>query len=99
MQACIAFTRPGRILVAMMRLQTDFNALPSDERAWLLLFEMRPLDDLTTIGLAEGDRVRLFQDEGDFDVEGVVGFGPVGPPALPEPRWFVAVDWSTLRDV
>lgn len=83
----------------MIRLQTDFNAISIDEKAWILLVENRRFEDLTPLGLAVGDRVLLFQDANDdFDVEGVVGFGPVGPPALPEPRWFVAVDWSTLRN-
>lgn len=83
----------------MFRVFTDFNELSVTERAWLLLHEGQPLAVvLADLGLQAGDRILLFQDERDFDVEGVLAFGPANAPASDiHPVWYAQIDWTTLR--
>ncbi len=80
----------------MQRVRADFNTMNAyvgkndhlaDERrrVWL---NPRPY-------LRPGLRVTLYQDEDDFEVEGVVQhdeeFGDQG--------WYALIDWSTRRDL
>ncbi|WP_269516044.1 hypothetical protein [Brevundimonas subvibrioides] len=77
----------------MIRLFNDYNALSVTHRAWLLMFRGRELDDalVTELRLKRGDRVLLFQDEGEDDEwEGVLDFGPANAPASDiEAVWYV----------
>lgn len=77
----------------MIRLFTDYNEMSVTDRAWLLKLGDRYLDDalVAELGLKRGDRVLLFQDEGEDDeCEGVLDFGPANAPASDiEPVWYV----------
>ncbi|HEV7229106.1 hypothetical protein [Brevundimonas sp.] len=80
----------------MIRVWTDFNALSTLDRAWLLKSGNAPFDP-AFLGLSHGDRILLWQDEDDFEVEGVLAFGRPGPPAVDRDAWYAQVDWPTLR--
>ena len=80
----------------MLKVYCDFNDKTDDERYWILLYEHRPLKDVVNeLGLVDGDRVILYQDVGDFEIEAVLMFGQthdyfLGTEICARP------DWSTL---
>ena len=85
---------------AMLRLLADFNELTVSDRAWLLFLADRQLDEafVVELGLKRGDRVQLFPYEDDFEVEGVLDFGPANAPASDTiPVWYAQIDWDTFR--
>jgi hypothetical protein len=80
----------------MLKVYCDFNDRTADDRYWILWFEGQPLaGQLTTLGLQEGDRVTLHQDD-DFEVEATLLFDQTtemgASPVCARP------DWSTRRD-
>jgi len=81
----------------MLRVYCDFNDGTEDHRFWILWFEGKPLEEqVERLGLKAGDRVILFQDEDDFEVEGTLLFQQTHPRFLGE-KLCALVDWPTLR--
>ncbi len=75
----------------MLRVYTDFNEETAGGLCWLLLHRG---SDLTTDLVKPGDRVVLFQDEDDFEVEAVIDILFVD---MLEREALVAIpDWDTL---
>ena len=78
----------------MLRLFTDFNTRTVDGACWNLIYHGLVADnDL----LKEGEKVILFQDENDFEVEAVVEFRFIGD--LGRDGWVAIPDWSTKRSI
>jgi hypothetical protein len=76
----------------MLRLFTDFNARTVGGACWNLVHEGVDADSAI---LKRGDRVILFHDEDDFEVEAVVDFRFVDE--LKRENWIATPDWSTKR--
>jgi hypothetical protein len=55
----------------MLRVFTDFNARSRDGTCWNLTYNSAPIDDTV---IKVGDKIILFQDENDFEVEANVDF-------------------------
>jgi hypothetical protein len=56
----------------MLRVYCDFNDCTTDERYWILWYGGRPLQDqVDQLGLKDHTRVLLYQDDDDFEVEGI----------------------------
>lgn len=82
----------------MLRVYCDFNDSTEDDLYWLLFFEDRELADLTErLGLKEGDRVLLYQDADDFEVEATLLFNRSDPYFLGA-KLCALPDWTTRRD-
>ena len=89
----------------MLKLWCDFNTADAgtDPGHYLLLRvpdgSDRPWPELyeraESLGIKAGDRVILFQDVGDFEVEATLEFGPVS--VLAESAWYAIPDWDTLK--
>ena len=79
----------------MLKVFTDFNARTSEDICWNLKYDNvdleRKIDDLK---LNVGDKVRLFQDEDDFEVIAVLDYRYVD--VLGRKAWVAIPDWSTL---
>jgi hypothetical protein len=81
----------------VLRVYCDFNDGTEDDRYWILWFEGKPLEEqVERLGLKAGDRVLLYQDEDDCEVEGTLLFLQTHRYFLGE-KLCVRVDWSTLR--
>ncbi|MDR3508499.1 MAG: hypothetical protein P4L64_11425 [Caulobacteraceae bacterium] len=81
----------------MLKIYCDFNDGTENNRYWILWYAEKPLDEqVEMLGLAEGDRVILYQDEDDFEVEGALLFNQRHP-YFPGERLCALVDFSTLR--
>jgi hypothetical protein len=81
----------------MIRVYCDFNDPTEDDLYWLLYIDMKPLEDLAeSLGLREGDRVILFQDEDDFEVEATLHFGQTSRYFIGE-KLCARPGWSTLK--
>ncbi len=78
----------------MLRLFTDFNARTVGGACWNLVHAGVDADAAI---LRRGDRVILFQDEDDFEVEAVVDFRFVNE--LKRESWIATPDWSTKRNL
>jgi len=78
----------------MLKLFTDFNARTAGGACWNLVRSGRDIDAAL---LRKGDRVVLFQDEDDFEVEALVDFRYVGE--LQREAWIAIPDWRTKRSV
>ena len=76
----------------MLRLFTDFNARTRSGACWNLVHAGR---DAESALLKKGDRVVLYQDEDDFEVEAIVDFQFVNE--LKRESWVATSDWSTKR--
>lgn len=85
----------------MLKLYCDFNGqdlkryfllrVPDDTDGLWPELEVRAKD----LGIKAGDRVILFQDVGDFEVEATLGFG--SSDTFSATRWYAVPDWNTLR--
>jgi hypothetical protein len=78
----------------MLRLCTDFNARTENGDCWNLIHQGLAVDDSL---MKNGDRVILFQDEDDFEVEATIYFRFVGE--LKRDSWVAVPDWSTKRKI
>ena len=79
----------------MIRVFTDFNAITPDDVCWNLVFRGVDLDrQIDDLGLKKGDRILLYQDEDDFDVEATLDHRYVD--MLAREAWVAIPDWSTL---
>jgi hypothetical protein len=73
---------------------TDFNARTVGGACWNLIHEGVDADSAI---LKKGDRVILFQDEDDFEVEALIDFRFVNE--LGRESWIATPDWSTKRNL
>ena len=88
---------PPSYCPGMLRVYCDFNDSTVDDLHWLLFMEGAPFGNLAAaLGLQEGDRVMLFQDEDDFEVEATLHFDRRDPYFMGS-RLCARPDWSTLR--
>jgi hypothetical protein len=78
----------------MLRIFTDFNARTASGACWNLVHESLGAGSAT---LKKGDRVILFQDEDDFEVEALIDFRYVGE--LKRKSWIAIPDWSTKKSL
>jgi hypothetical protein len=82
-----------------LRVYTDFNSIGPDDDFWVLRYgpALRPLDEYEgELGLYEGMKVLLFQDDGDerFEVYAVLKRGNTA--AI---RWIAFANMSTFQRV
>ncbi len=78
----------------MLRLFTDFNAITPDDECWILVHDG---SDVTPDLVKPGDRVLLYQDADDFEVEATIDERFV---AILQRRALVALpDWDTMREI
>lgn len=81
----------------MMRVQADMNAITSDGKVYVLMVNGRRVEDDPNFQLFRpGQKVILYQDEGDFEVDAEVGFGMIE--RFSTPVWYAIPDDATLRD-
>jgi hypothetical protein len=79
------------------RLYCDFNDGCDAYGYWLLIKDgIRIGPSLEAHGLQEGDRVVLYQDEDDFEVEATLRWGGTGHDDV---CWVAIPDWDTRRDL
>ncbi|WP_341991863.1 hypothetical protein [Azorhizobium sp. AG788] len=84
----------------MLKVYCDFNDSTADDLFWLLYLDGKPLADVAdNYALQEGDRVILFQDVGDFEVEATLHFDRSAPYVFLGSRLCARPDWSTRRDL
>jgi hypothetical protein len=81
----------------VIKVYCDFNDRTEDECCWTLLYANCSLEtQMTQLGLNNGDRVILFQDEGDFEVEAILLVRQMHPYFIGE-KLCARPDWTTLR--
>lgn len=79
----------------MYRVYADFNARTPDGLCWILMYNNLVLEkQITNLHLSKGDKILLFQDENDFEVEATLDFRYVD--VLSRESWVAIPDWSTL---
>jgi hypothetical protein len=78
----------------MLRLFTDFNARTTSGECWNLVHDGVDIGD-SRLAKNSGDRVLLYQDEDDFEVEATIEFKFVDE--LKQSRWVARLDWATKR--
>jgi hypothetical protein len=82
----------------VIRVYADFNDQTSDGGYWILQFDDVPINDkITEMGLSNGDRVLLYQDEDDFEVEATLHYKFVD--AINREGWVAYPHWATLTRV
>lgn len=83
-------------LVSMIKIYADFNDKTTDGGYWILQHEGADLaDQVDELGLAAGDRVLLFQDPDDFEVEAVLDFKFVD--IIGRKAWVATPNWVTMK--
>jgi hypothetical protein len=78
----------------MLKVFTGFNARTQSGACWNLVHNGRDADGSM---LRKGDRVILFQDEDDFEVEALIDFRFVGE--LQREAWVAIPAWHTKKSV
>jgi hypothetical protein len=79
----------------MLKVFTDFNAMTPDDICWILVYRGVALkDQIESLGLTNGDKIVLFQDEHDFEVLAALDYRFVT--ILGHETWVACPDWSTL---
>lgn len=79
----------------MKRVYADFNARSEDGACLVLYYDEKPIEDsVGNNGLSDGDRIVLYQDEGDFEVHATLE--KRSRPELNRSSWVAIPDWSTL---
>jgi len=82
----------------MLRVYCDFNDRTDNDLHWLLFYNGGALADVASIlGLREGDRVLLYQDADDFEVEASLHFDRSSS-FFSGTKLCALPDWTTLRD-
>lgn len=78
----------------MIEVLTDFNAMTADGTCWILVRDDKDLEEqLIELGLEKGSKIKLFQDDDDFDVVATLDFRTVATHTHP---CLVAIpDWTT----
>ena len=80
----------------MIRLYADFNDRTTDDGYWILQHGGADLDEeAAKLGLAAGDRVLLYQDPDDFEVEAILDLRFVDE--IRRRTWVAFPDWGTMR--
>jgi len=82
--------------MTLIRVQVDFNELNAlvDDLTDVVYFSDHAHSNFLA-QVSEGQRVLLYQDEDDFEVEGVVGRLRIRGRDL----WYARPDWATRRDL
>jgi len=82
--------------MTLIRVQVDFNELNAlvDDLTDVVYFSDHAHPTFLA-QVSEGQRVLLYQDEDDFEVEGVVGRLRIRGRDL----WYARPDWATRRDL
>ena len=81
----------------MLKVYCDFNDCTEDDRYWILYVGEKPLEDqITALGLKDGDKVILYQDADDFEVEAVLCFHQTDPYFLGQ-KICAKPLWNTLN--
>ncbi|MGO1078863.1 hypothetical protein [Inquilinus sp. CA228] len=81
----------------MLRVYCDFQDSTEDGRCWILWYDGKPLEEQATqLGLKEGDRVLLYQDDCDSEVEAALLFNQTHNYFLGE-QLCALIDESTWR--
>jgi putative acetyltransferase len=82
----------------VLRVYCDFNDSTEDERYWILRYRGRPLEEVAVdLGLKDLDRVVLFDDAYQFEVDAVLLFDQTDP-YFAGKKLCARPDWSTRRD-
>jgi len=76
----------------MLRFFTDFNNRTKYGDCWNLIYEDSAVDEIL---VKRGDRVILFQDGDDFEVEATIDHRFVDE--LGRDSWVATPDWSTKK--
>jgi hypothetical protein len=79
----------------LIRVFTDFNSRTEDDVCWLLKYnETNLVEQIDDLKLGIGAKIRLFQDENDFEVTAVLDRRYVS--VLGQEVWVAIPDWSTF---
>jgi hypothetical protein len=79
----------------MIRIYADFNDRTAEGSCWILQHEGADLaTKVAALGVSCGDRVLLYQDEDDFEVEATLEFRFVD--AVGEKKWLAFPHWDTI---
>ncbi len=79
----------------MLRVYADFNSRTSDGACFILLYNGRDLEaQVATLNFSRGDKVILYQDDADFEIEAILDVRHVD--ALNRDCWVAIPDYSTL---
>jgi hypothetical protein len=79
----------------MIRVYADFNDRTPEGGYWILQHDGADIEAcIEQLGLSVGDRVLLYQDEGDFEVTARLSFDFVG--AIGRKSWIAFPDWDTM---
>jgi hypothetical protein len=79
----------------MLKVFTDFNARTKDGLCWILKYNEDDLSSqVSQLNLKPGDKVILYQDEGDFEVVATLDFRWVD--FLGREAWVAIPDWITI---
>jgi hypothetical protein len=82
----------------VIRLYADFNARTPEGECHIMLHEGMHLDQAAErLQLKAGNRVLLYQDDDDFEVEAILDYRYV--PYLLGDAWLAIPDWTTMRDM
>jgi hypothetical protein len=80
----------------MIKIYADFNDKTTDGGCWILQHDGSDLaEQVDELGLAVGDRVLLFQDPDDFEVEAVLEFKFVD--IIGRKAWVATPNWTTIK--
>lgn len=80
----------------MIKVCADFNARTKDDDAcFILIYKKIALEkQIENLALVKGDKIILYEDEGDFEVIARLDFRHVE--GLGRKAWVAIPDWSTL---
>lgn len=82
----------------MLRVYCDFNDCAEDNLYWILSYKGKPLhEQVDTLKLGEGQRILLYQDEDDFEVEAQLLFNPPVTYYASGKTLYAKPDWKTFR--
>jgi putative acetyltransferase len=82
----------------VLRVYCDFNNRTEDERYWILWYRGRPLEQVASdLGLKDLDRVTLYDDAYQLEVDATLLFDQTEPDFIGSPLC-ARPDWSTRRD-
>jgi hypothetical protein len=80
----------------MLRVYADFNDRTNDGDCWNLWYGNTTLEKrIDELGLVAGDKVKLYQDENDFEVIAALDYRYID--ILERAAWVAVPDWSTVK--
>jgi hypothetical protein len=80
----------------MLKYFTDFNARTKSGECWNLVHDGVDITD-AAVAKKAGDRILLYQDDDDFEVEATLDYRFVDE--LKQCQWVALPDWSTKKQV